>query len=285
MSKLFVRILLGIIAIILLLVGFVVIVATTPWGQQLVTNQVNSYLAQKLQSPFRIGRISYSIPDWIELEDVYFKTPKGDTLIDGGRMRLDLDMWGLLNNRVALNQIELEHIRLNINRTLPDTTFNFQYILDAFDTGTAPEPSDTVSTPMAINLNGIALRDVRIKYKDDVVGADVNAYLDSLRASFSETDVATSKYHLSNVAVNGLNLYTRLYEGLPTPPGAPSKPGDTLNIALGKWQINKAKWDVRVETADFQTRGNAERLAMESDYFYLEGEKIGIKSLDLSNAD
>ncbi|GAB3776432.1 hypothetical protein GCM10028818_22020 [Spirosoma horti] len=285
MSKLFVRILLGLIAVILLLVGFVVIVATTPWGQQLVTNQVNSYLAQKLHSPFRIGRISYSIPDWIELEDVYFKTPKGDTLLDGGRMRLDLDMWGLLNNRVALNQIELEHIRLNINRTLPDTAFNFQYILNAFDTGAAPEPSDTVSTPMAINLNGIALKDVRIKYKDDVVGADVNAYLDSLRASFSETDVATSKYHLSNVAVNGLNLYTRLYEGLPTPPGAPSKPGDTLNLALGKWQINKAKWDVRVETADFQTKGNAERLAMESDYFYLEGEKIGIKSLDLSNAD
>lgn len=290
MSKLFVRILLGIIAIILLLVGFVVIIATTPWGQQLVTNQVNSYLAQKLQSPFRIGRISYSIPDWIELEDVYFKTPKGDTLLNGGRMRVDLDMWGLLNNRVALNQIELEHIRLNISRTLPERngappTFNFQYILNAFDTGAAPEPSDTVSTPMAINLNNIALRDVRIRYKDDVVGADVNAYLDSLRASFSETDVATSKYHLSNVAANGLNLYTRLYEGLPTPPDTPSKPGDTLNLALGKWQINHAKWDVRVETADFQTKGNAERLAMESDYLYLEGEKIGIKSLDLSNAN
>ncbi|WP_332368579.1 hypothetical protein [Spirosoma telluris] len=84
-----------------------------------MTKQVNSYLAQKLQSPFHIGRISYSIPDWIELEDVFFKTPKGDTLLNGGRMRVDLDMWGLLNNRVALNQIELEHIRLNISRTLP----------------------------------------------------------------------------------------------------------------------------------------------------------------------
>ncbi|GAB2526305.1 translocation/assembly module TamB domain-containing protein [Spirosoma aerophilum] len=285
MSKLIVRILLGLLAIVLLLVGFVVVVATTPWGQQLVTKQVNSYLAQKLQSPFRIGHIRYSIPDWIELEDVFFKTPKGDTLLNGGRMRVDLDMWGLLNNRVALNQIELEHIRLNISRTLPDTAFNFKYILDAFDTGTAPEPSDTVSTPLAINLTGIALRDVRIKYKDDVTGADVNAYMDSLRANFSETDVDKSRYHLSNVAVNGLDVYTRLYQGLPTPPSAPGKPGDTLDLALGKWQINRAKWDIRVETADFKTKGNAERLAMESDYFYLDGEKIGIKSLDLANAD
>lgn len=285
MSKLFVRILLGLLAIILLLTGFVVIIATTPWGQQVVTKQVNSYLAQKFQSPFRIGRIRYSIPDWIELEDVFFKTPAGDTLLNGGRMRIDLDMMGLLDNRVALNQIELEHIRLNIKRTLPDTAFNFQYILNAFDTGTAPEPSDTVSTPMMINLTGIFLKDVRIKYKDDVAGADVNSYVDSLRAKFSVSDVNNSRYHLSDVAVNGLDLYTRLYEGLPTPSSPPAKTSDTLDLALGKWQINRAKWNIQVETADFQTKGNAERLAMVSDYFYLEGQKIGIKSLDIANAD
>ncbi|MFD2932728.1 translocation/assembly module TamB domain-containing protein [Spirosoma flavum] len=285
MSKLFVRILLGLLAIVLLLIGFVVLVATTPWGQQLVTNQVNSYLTKKIQSPFHIGRVTYSIPDWIELEDVFFKTPKGDTLINGGRMRIDLDMWGLLNNRVALNQVELEHIRLNINRTLPDTAFNFQYLVNAFITPGPATTVDTTASSMVINLTGIALKDVRIKYKDDVVGADVNAYVDSLRANFSETDVSKSKYHLSTVAVNGLDIYTRLFEGLPTPPSPPAKPGDTLDIALGKWQVNRAKWDVQVETADFRTKGNAERLAMESDYFYLDGEKIGIKSLDLSNAD
>ncbi|GAB3986539.1 hypothetical protein GCM10028807_04180 [Spirosoma daeguense] len=285
MSKIVVRILLGILALVLLLAGFVVLVTTTPWGQQFVTKQVNSYLAKRLQSPFRIGRIGYSIPDWIELEDVFFKTPQGDTLLNGGRMRVDLDMWGLLNNRVALNRIELEKVSVNITRTLPDTAFNFQYILDAFDTGAAPEPSDTVSTPMAINLSGIALRDVRIRYKDDVVGADVNAYLDSLEANFSDTDINTSKYHLSTVTGTGLNVVTRLYEGLPTPPSPPSKPGDTLNLALGKWQLTNTKWDVRVETADFQTKGAVGKLAMESDYLYLDGSKIGLKSLELTNGD
>ncbi|MFD2571171.1 translocation/assembly module TamB domain-containing protein [Spirosoma soli] len=284
-SKSIIRVLFGLLALVLLLVGFVVLVATTPWGQGFVTKQVNSYLAKKIQSPFRIGRISYSIPDWIELEDVFFKTPKGDTLIDGGRMRVDLDMWGLLNNRVAINQVELERIRLNISRTLPDTSFNFQYILNAFDTGTAPEPSDTASTPLAINLTGITLKDVRIKYRDDVVGADVNASLDSLRANFKETDVDKSRYHLSDVTIDGLNAFTRLYEGLPTPPSPPSDPNDSLDIGLGKWQVNRAKWDVRVETADFKTQGSIGRLAMETDYFYLNGSKIGIRSLNLANAD
>ncbi|QJW92400.1 translocation/assembly module TamB [Spirosoma taeanense] len=285
MTKSLVRILLGLLAIVLLLAGFVVLVATTPWGQQFVTRQVNSYLAQKLKSPFHIGRVRYSIPDYIELEDVFFKTPKGDTLLNGGRMRVDLDMWGLLNNRVALNQIELERIRLNVRRTLPDTTFNFQYVLNAFDTSTEPEPADTVATPMAITLTGITLKDVRINYKDDVVGADVNAYVDSLRANFDKTDVYKSQYHLSDVSVDGLNVFTRLYEGLPTPDSPASDPADSLDIGLGKWTVNRTKWDVRVETADFRTQGSIGRLAMETDYFYLNGAKIGIRSLDLANSN
>lgn len=296
MSKALVRILIGLLALILLLVGFVMLVATTPWGQQLVTKQVNSYLAGKLRSPFRIGRIRYAIPDYIELENVFFKTPKGDTLLNGERMRVDLDMWGLLNNRVSLNQIELEHIRLNVNRLTADRgrtadglpTFNFQYILDAFippgDTTKPTTAVDTTVAPLDINLTAIFLKDVRIKYKDDVVGADVNAYVDSLRAKFSKTDVYKSQYHLSNVTVGGLDAYTRLYEGIPTP-DTPSAPGDTLDIGLGNWQIDRAKWDVRVETADFRTQGSVEKMAMQSDYFYLNSEKIGLKSLDMANAD
>lgn len=285
MSKIVVRILIGVLALVLLLVGFATLVATTPWGQGFVTRQVNSYLAQKLQSPFRIGRITYRIPDWIELEDVFFKTPKGDTLLAGGRLRVDLDMWGLLHSRVALNQIELERTRLNVTRTLPDTTFNFQYLLNAFTTPGPATPVDSTAKPLDINLTAVLLKDVRIRYKDDVVGADVNASVDSLRAKFNKTDIHKSQYYLSDVAVDGLDVATRLYAGLPTPPSAPSKPGDTLDIGLGKWIVNRAKWDIDAQTADFQTRGRVGRLAMESDYVYLNGEKIGLKSLELINSD
>lgn len=284
-SKTIVRVLLGLLALVLLVAGFAVLVATTPWGQQFVTRQVNSYLAGKLQSPFRIGRIRYAIPDYVELEDVFFKTPQGDTLLNGGRMRVDLDMWGLLNNRVAINQVDLEHIRLHISRTLPDTTFNFQYILKAFDTGAAPEPSDTVATPLAINLAAIRLSDVRIKYRDDVVGADVNAYVNKLRVNFQKTDVYTSQYYLSDVAIDGLNAYTRLYQGLPTPPSPPANPADSLDISLGKWTVSNTTWDINVETANFKTKGKVGRLAMESNYLYLNGQKISLKSLELANAD
>ncbi|HEY0110013.1 MAG TPA: AsmA family protein, partial [Fibrella sp.] len=282
-----------ILALVLLVVGFVTVVATTTWGQTLVTQQVNSYLGKKIKAPFRIGRISYRIPDWIELDDVFFVTPQGDTLLYGRKMRLDLDMMELLNNKVSINNVELEQVNLHVTRTLPDTAFNFNYILDAFNTAQPDTASlankiapgaDTTSTPLDINLAGVRLRKVRIRYEDDVAGANVNAYVDSLRVNFSEVNVARSRYVIGNVAADGLNVNSRIYEGIPTPE-TPSTSGDTLTLGLGKWLLTNSRWDVRVETADFATTGKVGKLAMESDYFHLNGEKIGIRSLAMANSD
>ncbi|WP_128545603.1 translocation/assembly module TamB domain-containing protein [Larkinella soli] len=281
---------LAILALLFLLIGFATVIATTTWGQVFVTRQVNNYLAKKIKSPFHIGRIRYHLPDYVALEDVLFITPKGDTLLAGQKMHVDLDMMALLDNRVMINQVDLERIRLKITRTRPDTTFNFQYIVDAFDTGAPPKPADTAAAPLDINLTAMFLKDVRIVYQDDVVGADVNAYVDSLRAGFTETNLNKNRYHLDSVRVEGLTALTRLYKGidLPEKPGGTTQAsvaGDTLDLKLGTWEINKSRWDVRVEEAGFQTKGSIGRLAMTADYLHLDGQRVGIRSLDLTNSD
>ena len=286
-------ILLVTLAVPLLLIGIVAFVLTTPAGQNLVTEQVNNYLVTKIKSPFRVGKITYKVPDWIELSDVYIETPTGDTLLIGQKLRVDLDMLALLQQKVVLNQIELQKIRVNLTRFANADTrqqpgkipaFNFQYILDALvPPDTAPDTA--TSKPLDINLTGILLRDVSIRYADDMAGVNANVFLDSLRGKFDKTDVAKSRYYIRELTADGLAVKTRLYAGIPTPPTAPAKPGDTLDLGLGAWKINRARWDIRAETADFRTTGTIGKLRMESDYLYLTGERIGLKSLDVSDSE
>lgn len=287
MKKAISTILLVVLAVVLLVLGFVIVIATTPIGERFVTSQVNNYLAKKLKSPFRVGRISYKIPDYIELNDVFFQTPKGDTLLLGQRLFVDLDMLGLLNNRVAINQVDLEKVRLNITRTLPDTAFNFNYILDAFVPPGQPQPEpaplDTASAPLDINLKAISFKDVRVKYRDDVSGADVNAYVDTLRANFEKTDIANNTYRLQDLTVDGLDARARIYKGLPTPDSPPSP--DTLDIGLGKWKLNRARWDVNLEEQKMTTTGQVQNLTMDTDYFFYNSERFGVKSLVLNGAN
>ena len=297
MKRFFLTTGLVVLAIVLLIVGFATLVVTTSWGQQFVTQQVNSYLGKKIKAPFRIGRIRYRIPDWIEMDDVFFQTPQGDTLLSGRHIRVDLDMLALLQSKVSLNDVQLEGVKLHVTRKLAqpgDTTaaFNFNYLIAAFNPvdSLAPKPvaapaTDTTASSLAISLSRASMRKVLIRYEDDMAGANVDAYVDSLRVNFQNVDVAKSRYLIRDLTADGLNVKSRIYAGIPSPPSDPTKPGDTLTLGLGKWQLTRSLWNVRVETADFATTGNVGRLAVESDHFYLTGENVGIQSLQLLNSE
>ncbi|GAA4466026.1 hypothetical protein GCM10023189_47560 [Nibrella saemangeumensis] len=285
MKRFFLTALYVILALLFLVAGFLGFVAVTPLGQQFVTRQVNRYLAKKLKTPFSIGSITYRLPDWIALDNVYFETPQGDTLLYGRRMYVNVDMMGLLQNRVAINDLQLDNIRLYLKRTLPDTTYNFQFLIDAFDTGDTTTVRDTSAAPLDLSLTLVGFNNVRIRYHDDVVGMDSNFFLDSLRARFNEVNLQKSRYRLDSVRVYGLNATARMYEGVGTSEETTTPSSDTLDLALGNWKLNKVWWDFRTDGSGFETKGKVDRLDMTSDYFYLAGQKVGIRSLYMANAD
>src|SRR5690606_21302135 len=96
---------------------------------------------------------------------------KGDTLIAGDTLKVDISMLKLLQNEVEINEIDLRGITANINRT-PDSVFNFDYIVNAFASKT-PTPVDTTSAPMKFSIDKINLDRIKIKYKDAPTANDV----------------------------------------------------------------------------------------------------------------
>lgn len=269
-------------------IGFVGMLLTTDWGQRFVTKQVNGYLANKLATPFRIGRIAYQIPDYIELNDVFFADRQGDTLLLGRRMRVDLDMAGLLQNRFQINEVELSGIRVDVRRTLPDTAFNFQFLVDAFVTPTPDQPADTASTPLDLSLARLRFDDVRVRYADDVTGISTNVFFDSLRAGFDRLDLTRGQYHLSSLTVDGLDAKARVYRGISAPaatPAPPPNPADTLDLQLGTWNLRRSRWDVALEEAQFKTSGSLRKLAVVFGALHLADEQIDLRSLALGGGN
>ena len=79
----FFKVILFIFLGLILLLGGISFYLQTSAGQAFLTNKVVSYLKTKIDKPFSIQKITYKIPDWIELEGVYFSDNKGDTLLAG----------------------------------------------------------------------------------------------------------------------------------------------------------------------------------------------------------
>src|SRR5690606_31143877 len=131
----------GIIGLVLL----VFVLIRIPAIQNYVVGKVTAYIENKINTPVRIARVSLDLPKMLVLEGVYFEDQSQDTLIAGDRLRVDISMLKLLRNTVEISQIDLQGITAKINRTLPDSTFNFDYIITAFvgeqDETTPPDSS------------------------------------------------------------------------------------------------------------------------------------------------
>lgn len=287
LTRIFIWLIVGIFA----LVGLLLVFVQSPTGQDFLAKQAVSYLRKKLGTPVSIEKVRFSIPDWVSLEGVYVQDQKKDTLLAGKRLYVDLDMFGLLSNSVKLNQIELEDIRVKINRTLPDTTFNFNYILQAF---MSDEPVDTTSAsdPFDISLKRIKLKNVNVTYKDAIVGTDADLYLKDLSTEFKEFNIAKSQYHFANVTGNGGAAKLRLYKSVkPSPVAPPSNvapevaAADTLDLNVGTVTLSNFNWLLESEEDGMRNGVKLGRLEVEGDKIYVNGQKVIFKKVALEDTE
>ncbi|GAB3516659.1 hypothetical protein GCM10027442_34580 [Emticicia fontis] len=262
----------------------------SPTGQDYLTKQAVTYLRKKLGTNVIVDKVRFRIPDWVTLEGVYVPDLKKDTLLAGKRLHVDLDMLGLLSNKVKLNQIELEGIRVKVNRTLPDTTFNFNYILDAF----MSKEIDTTSSsdPFDISLQKVKLNNVKITYNDAIIGTDADMYVKDLNTEFKEFNIAKSQYHFANVNANGGSAKLRLYKSVKPSPIAPPTTvpadvaaADTLDLNVGTVTLANFNWLLESEEDGLRNGLKLGKLELEGDKIYVNGQKVIFKKVALENTE
>jgi aspartate carbamoyltransferase regulatory subunit len=106
--------------------------------QNFARGKIVSFLENKLKTRVEIKRLDIDFPKMLVLEGVYIEDKTKDTLIAGNQLKVDIDMVKLLHSEIQINEINLNQITGKIKRQLPDTIFNYQFIIDAF-----ASPQDT----------------------------------------------------------------------------------------------------------------------------------------------
>ena len=192
-KSIFLKILRGLgiflLSIILLVIIIVLAIQTQP-VQDFGRKKIVGFLENKLKTKVEIGHLDIDFPKMLVLENVYFEDQSKDTLLAGKQLKVDIDMLKLLSSEVVINEINLNGITAKIKRELPDTTFNFQYILDAFvPADTTTVAVDTTSAPMKISLDKIIVDKTRLVYKDVVTGNDVDIFLNHFDTRVKTFDV------------------------------------------------------------------------------------------------
>lgn len=202
------KILLWTIGSIIALFLLIVLLIQIPYIQNKVKDKAVAYLEKKIGTEVKLGRIEIGLPKKVILEDVYFESQQGDTLLAGEKLAVDISLLKLLSNEVEINSINLQGIVANVKRNR-DSVFNFDYIIDAFASN---KPKDTTAAPMKFSIDKVNLDRVRVKFDDAITKNKLAANIRHFDTRIKKFDLDKLEFDVPKVTLSGLKV--RLEQGM-----------------------------------------------------------------------
>ncbi len=274
--------------VLFLFVIMIFFLLLTPPAQKFMTGKVENYLQEKLKTRVEIGSISFGLSGNIDLEDIYVEDLQGDTLFSGGSLKANLALLKLFSNEVQVKDLEMKNMYANIKRTLPDTVYNFQFLIDAF-ISEQPKDADTAQTaPLKLNISDLALENIRLRYEDVITGSDVFAKIGNLSATIDKLDPANFDFGISSIIGRNVTASIKQYKPLlePEPVSkdlAEEAVPSAMKLNLGTIDLTKFNLQFDNDVSAISTSFNIGRLKAEGRNFDLANNSIHLRHIELNN--
>ncbi|MGZ8557436.1 MAG: translocation/assembly module TamB domain-containing protein, partial [Chitinophagaceae bacterium] len=274
---------------IFFLIVIIFLLILTPPAQNFLRKKVVAFLEKKLEINIEVGRIYVGLPKNIVLENIYVEDRQGDTLFAGGKIKASVNLWQLITkNEVGINSISLDNITAKIKRHLPDTSFNFQFIVDAF----APADTSTIDTAesssAAINIGSVELNKIRLIYKDVITGSDMEVWLEHLDTRIDKFDPAHLHFEIPVTNISGLTA--KIYQSKPLAVLEPeakdrieAKQSNPPQLAFKKVDLEKIKIDYRNDVSATYSNLDIGLLNVKSNNIDLDNRVINLEDITLAN--
>ncbi|MBS1597740.1 MAG: translocation/assembly module TamB [Bacteroidetes bacterium] len=277
------------LVIIILLITIIVLIRT-PMVQNFARKKIVSYLESKLHTRVEIGDLYIGFPQKIILKNIYLEDMRKDTLLYGGKIEVDISMFKLLQKQVVLNEIDLDQVTVKVNRVLPDSTFNFQYIINAFASkdSSPTKPADTASA-MKFSIGKIHLQKIAATYRDDASGNDIHVFIGDFETHIKTFDPDHFIYNIQDISLSGVKGNVRQYQ----PILVFKKVLDTVNqhnqssqpisLQLGTVGLNDIGLNYRNDPTAMNANIQLGSIKIESDTTDLQKLYFRLKQLEIKN--
>jgi hypothetical protein len=271
---------LGIFILLLILIQ-------TPPVQNFLRGKAQTWLRNKLKTRVDIGKVYIGFPKKVVLEGIYLEDLQKDTLFYGGRIKVDLDMWKLMHSEVLVNEIDLEGITASVKRVLPDTVYNFQFIVDAFASKT-PDTTTTDTSSVKMDIKRVVLNKVNAQYNDAVTGNDMRVYFGHLDTEIATFDPTHAIYSIPVTHVSGLRayIYQRKPLAVPEPLSkdiADAQQAPAIQLQFKQVALEDCKMDYGNDVSAFYANLDLGKLTLHTKAFDLTKRLIQLDELDLNN--
>ncbi len=198
------KIALGILIFFVLVVLFI----RSTWGQNIIKNNLVSYISDKINTEITIDKLYLTFDGDIQVDGMYLEDTKGDTLIYSKSLEANIALWPVITGKgFGIDDIEWHGVRANVFRKDTISGYNFEFLMDAFtSSSTTTQPADTTAASMQFSLGKLNLEDFNVVYKDDILGIDSHFIVGKLFASMETTNIETMDFRAESLKLSDANI-------------------------------------------------------------------------------
>ena len=119
-------------------------------------------LSRALGTNAQVGGVEYRFPARLTIRDIYLEDQQGDTLAFVGEAFAQFSPLALRHGEIRFSHVRLKDVVADVHR-LPDSTWNYQFLVDAFASEEQQEKSPFNSL---IAVKDVQLDNIRLRYED-----------------------------------------------------------------------------------------------------------------------
>ncbi len=283
------RIVLKTIAFILLFVLVIFALLFTPPVQRFLTTRVQHYLENKLHTKVAIGRISFGLSGRVGLHNIYIEDKTRDTLLSGGLIKANVSFLKLLSNEVRVRDIEIDDVTAKIKRVLPDTVYNFQFVVDAFMSAPSQTTDTSTSAPMKLDINQVTLKNINVTYSDAVAGSDMFAHIGEFAASIDTIDPYTQHFAIPRIILRNSTARMKQVKPLVEPKPlaehvAAATTPTAMNVQFGGVEVQNVAFDYANDVSAAYATANIGSFVARSRSLDMQHNSVNMDELSLKNS-
>lgn len=170
--------------------------------QTFISQRVATYLSNELNTKIKIEGVYFKPFSSLVLEKVLIEDLEHDTLLYADELRADLNLQGIRNREISIEQLTLSKTSVYLKKQL-DSVSNLTFLIRYFS---SPKKEKSPNS-FVINLTKLSLRDVNFKYrnllkKGEVDGINFNdIHVNHLNGDITDIDLERhiAKGHIKNL--------------------------------------------------------------------------------------
>ena len=262
----------------------------SPWGQNIIIQKATSYVSKRTGTEVAIEKLFVTFGGNIFIQGLYLEDLQGDTLVHSNDLETGIAVLPLIRKgEINISKLEWDGLVANIKRDSVTGDFNFGFLIDAFitqvDTTVVVDQPDSVAPFPDLSFGPIDLKNIRLKYEDQVLGMNVAATWKEISIESDRFDLSKMEFGIEKFLLSGADIVYRQTHAFP-----PSEDIDTLNtsplplLALDKVEIQNSK-------IEYTSIPDGISFTMDIGDFFLslpeanlEENKILVKSMALSDS-